>query len=53
LVQRLLEVGVKPDPKSAPAIQMMKDDEDPALDILTFTNYPALVTTYQQAAPAS
>ena len=53
LVQRLLEVGVKPDPKSAPAIQMMKDDEDPALDILTFTNYPALVTTYQPAAPAS
>jgi hypothetical protein len=32
---------------------MMKDDEDPALDILTFIDYPALVTTYQPAAPAS
>jgi hypothetical protein len=43
---------VKPDPKNAPTIQMMKDDEDPALDILTFINYPALVTTYQPATLA-
>ena len=53
LVQRLIEIGVQPHPENAPMIQMMKDEADPELDILTYITYPAIVTNYQREATAS
>jgi hypothetical protein len=53
LVQRLIEIGVKPHPENAPMIQMMKDDADPELDILTYITCPAIVTNYRREAATS
>jgi cytochrome P450 len=53
LVQRLLEIGVKPHPEKAPLIQTLKDDDDPELDIVNYINYPAIVTSYKPEADPS